>query len=215
MRSGPNPVHLGFAGETTVASASTCDIGAAPTDKVAISGTTTITSFGTVPNVLRFVRFTGALTLTQDAVSLILPGGANIATAAGDACIALSDTSGNWRVLHFWQGASSPIAAIPQVSKSTAYTTVLADAGKHIYHPSSDNNARTFTIDSNANVAYPLGTAITFVNEINTVTIAITSDTLTLQGAGSTGSRSLAANGMATALKVAPTKWVISGTGLT
>ena len=31
----------------------------------------------------------------------------------------------------------------------------MADAGTEIYHPSSDANARTFTIDSNANVAYP------------------------------------------------------------
>jgi hypothetical protein len=104
---------------------------------------------------------------------------------------------------------------IPQNSQSAAYTTVLGDAGKHIYHPSSDNNARTFTIAANASVAYVVGTAITFVNEINTVTIAINSDTLTLAGAGTTGSRTLAANGMATALKVASTKWVISGTGLT
>jgi hypothetical protein len=104
---------------------------------------------------------------------------------------------------------------VRQNSQSAAYTTVLADGGKHILHPAADNNARTFTIDSNANVAYPIGTAITFVNEINTVTIAITSDTLTLAGTGTTGSRTLAANGLATALKVGTTKWVISGTGLT
>jgi hypothetical protein len=104
---------------------------------------------------------------------------------------------------------------IPQVSKSTAYTTVLTDGEKHILHPTADNNARTFTIDSNANVAYPIGTAITFVNQINTVTIAITSDTLTLAGNGSTGSRTLAANGIATALKISTTGWIISGTGLT
>lgn len=106
-------------------------------------------------------------------------------------------------------------AQIRQNSKSTAYTTVLTDGGKHIYHPSSDNNARTFTIDSNANVAYPIGTAITFINEINTVTIAITSDTLVLAGTGSTGSRTLAANGLATVIKVGTTRWYISGTGLT
>lgn len=104
---------------------------------------------------------------------------------------------------------------IPQNSQSTAYTTVLSDQGKHILHPTADNNARTFTIDSNANVAYPIGTAITFVNQINTVTIAITSDTLVLAGAGTTGSRTLAANGIATALKIASTTWIISGTGLT
>jgi hypothetical protein len=104
---------------------------------------------------------------------------------------------------------------IPQNSKSANYTTVLGDAGEHIYHPSTDNNARTFTIDSNANVAYPIGTAITFINEINTITIAITSDTLVLAGSGSTGSRTLAANGMATAVKVTSTRWYISGAGLT
>ncbi len=104
---------------------------------------------------------------------------------------------------------------IPQNSQSTAYTTVLADAQKHLLHPTADNNARTFTIAANASVAYPIGTAITFINQINTVTIAINSDTLTLAGPGTTGSRSLAANGMATAIKVATTAWLISGVGLT
>lgn len=106
---------------------------------------------------------------------------------------------------------------IPQNSQSAAYTTVAADAGKHLLHPSADTTARTFTIDSNANVAYPVGTAITFVNQngAGVMTIAITSDTMRLAGAGTIGSRTLAANGVATALKVAATEWIISGTGLT
>lgn len=104
---------------------------------------------------------------------------------------------------------------IRQNSQSADYTTVLTDSGKHIYHPLADNNPRTYTIDSNANVAYSIGTAITFVNEVNSLTIAITSDTLTLQGSGVTGSRTMAANSVATALKVDTTKWIISGTGIT
>ena len=102
---------------------------------------------------------------------------------------------------------------IPINAQSAAYSTVLADQGKAIQHPSSDNNARTFTIDGA--VAYPVGTAITFINRINTVTIAITTDTMTLAGAGTTGSRTLAANGMATAVKDASGAWIISGSGLT
>lgn len=109
----------------------------------------------------------------------------------------------------------SILSEIPQNSKSAAYTTVLADAGYHILHPTADNNARTITIDSNANVAYPIGTAITFVNQINTVTIAITSDTMTFYPGGGTGSRTLAANGIATALKISTTGWIITGSGLT
>lgn len=104
---------------------------------------------------------------------------------------------------------------IPQNSQSTAYTAVAADAGGHIFHPTADNNARTFTIPANGSVAYPIGAAITFVNLINTVTIAITTDTLILAGAGTTGSRTLAANGVATAIKITSTSWIISGTGLT
>ena len=48
---------------------------------------------------------------------------------------------------------------IPQNSQSAAYTLVLADAGKHIFHPSTDANARTYTIPANSSVAYTIGTA--------------------------------------------------------
>lgn len=100
----------------------------------------------------------------------------------------------------------------PQNSQTAAYTTVLSDAGKCIFHPSSDNNARTFTIDSNANVAFPVGTIIEFINmAAASCTIAITSDTLTLLPAGTTGSRTLAQYGRASAEKISSTAWVISG----
>jgi len=105
---------------------------------------------------------------------------------------------------------------IPINSQSAAYTTVLTDSGKVIFHPSTDANARTFTIDSNANVAYPLGTALTFINMTSqVVTIAITSDTMYLAGTGTTGSRSLAQYGVATAVKLTSTTWIISGNGVT
>jgi hypothetical protein len=105
---------------------------------------------------------------------------------------------------------------IPQNSQSAAYTLVLADAGKHIFHPVGDNNARTFTIPDNGTVAYPVGTAITFINmAAANVTIAITSDTMYLSSAGTTGSRTLAQYGSATAIKITSTNWLISGSGLT
>lgn len=88
--------------ETTVASAGTTDIGAVASDKVSITGTTTITSFGTkAAGAYRQGRFTGALTLTHNATSLILPGGANITTAAGDRFQAYSLGSGNWVVTSY------------------------------------------------------------------------------------------------------------------
>ena len=109
------------------------------------------------------------------------------------------------------------IRLIPQNSKSADYTLVLTDAGKHIYHPSADTSGRTITIPANASVAYTIGTAITFVNDTSAgaLTIAITSDTLVLAPDGTTGSRTLAANGMATCIKMTATRWMISGSGLT
>jgi hypothetical protein len=106
---------------------------------------------------------------------------------------------------------------IPQNSQSAAYQLVLSDAQKHIFHPSADVTARTFTIPANSTVAFPVGTVVTFVNQnaAGVITIAITTDTLRLSPGGTTGSRTLAANGMATALKVTSTEWIISGTGLT
>lgn len=105
---------------------------------------------------------------------------------------------------------------VPINSQSTAYTLVLADAGKTILHPASDANARTFTIPSNASVAYAIGTAVTFINMTSqVVTIAITTDTMYLSSAGTTGSRSLAQYGSATALKITSTNWLIAGSGLT
>jgi hypothetical protein len=103
----------------------------------------------------------------------------------------------------------------PVNSQSAAYETVLADSGKTILHPVADDNARTFTIPANSSVAYPVGTVISFVNLQNTVTIAITTDTMYLANDGDTGDRTLAEYGMASAMKVASTTWIISGNGLT
>ena len=105
---------------------------------------------------------------------------------------------------------------IPQNSQSADYTLVLADNGKHIFHPVGDNNARTFTIPANSSVAYPIGTAISFINmAAAAVTIAITTDTLILSSAGTTGSRTLAQYGSVICIKITSTSWIISGSGLT
>ena len=105
---------------------------------------------------------------------------------------------------------------IPQNSQSAAYTLTLADSGKHIFHPSDDAVVRTYTIPANSSVAYPIGTALTFINmTAELVTIAINTDTMYLAGVGTTGSRTLARYGSASAIKITATSWLISGSGLT
>jgi hypothetical protein len=103
---------------------------------------------------------------------------------------------------------------MPQNSTATSYTLVAGDQGKHIYISAT---GQTITIPANTAVAFPIGTTIAFIAgpSATTVTIAITTDTLRLAGGTSTGTRTLAANGMATAVKVASTTWYINGVGLT
>jgi hypothetical protein len=93
-----------------IASATTTDIGAATGEFVDVTGTTTITGLGTVAaGIVRTVRFTGALTLTHNATSLILPGGANITTAANDRAVFRSLGSGNWLCVMYVKASGYPV----------------------------------------------------------------------------------------------------------
>lgn len=104
---------------------------------------------------------------------------------------------------------------VPQLLGNADATLSLGDAGKHVYHSASDTASRTYTIPANTSVAYPIGTVLTFINDnTNSVSIAINTDTLVLTD-GSTGTRTLAQYGIATAIKVTTTRWIISGNNLT
>lgn len=106
------PSTLGFKG-ADVASASTTDLSVTTGDFVDITGTTTITALGTASaGVERTVRFTGALTLTHNGTSLILPGSANISTANGDTAIFRSLGSGNWVCINY-SVAAAPATPAP------------------------------------------------------------------------------------------------------
>lgn len=126
--------------ETTIASATTTDIGASNSDTVAISGTTTITSFGSVANAVRLVRFTGALTLTHNATSLILPDAANITTVAGDTAIFASDSSGNWRCWSY-----QLLRATQAVQETGTSTAAVVTPGRQHYHPGHPKGWGDFT----------------------------------------------------------------------
>ena len=87
---------------TAIASAATTTIGTRGLgDYIHITGTTTITSFGTAAaaGVRRTLIFDGALTLTHNATSLICPGAANIVTVAGTIIEVVAETTANWRVV--------------------------------------------------------------------------------------------------------------------
>lgn len=136
--------HLNFA-EITVASAATTDIGAAQGARVAVSGTTGITSFGSAVNKLRYVRFTGALTMTHHATSLILQGAVNRTTAAGDVGIYVSDASGNWREISYQDVSGHKVRGNETVSGTLAVTgaSTFTGAASFVAVPGVRYNAGT------------------------------------------------------------------------
>lgn len=97
---------------------------------------------------------------------------------------------------------------LPQTSFSANTTIAATHNGKTLLHPSSDANARTLTIDSNANLALEVGFAFEVINDsANAVTLAITTDTLVQAGSGTTGSITIPQYGTCFVRKIASTRW--------
>ncbi|WP_189350067.1 hypothetical protein [Mesorhizobium sp. M1E.F.Ca.ET.045.02.1.1] len=94
-----------------VASAATVNLANTTGTLVNITGTVTITALGTLPaGAERDLVFAASLTLTHNATSLILPGGANIQTAAGDTARMRSLGGGNWRCMSYQRAATAPLS---------------------------------------------------------------------------------------------------------
>ena len=86
---------------STLTAAATVSIGSATGEYIHITGSTTITAFDTIQaGTERTVVFDGALTLTNNA-NIILPGAANITTAAGDSSMFRSEGAGVWRCVNY------------------------------------------------------------------------------------------------------------------
>ncbi len=94
-----------------VASATTISVGEGGYFNV--TGTTTITDIDFATDKAgrkAWVKFAGALTLTHNATTLILPGGANITTAAGDTALFVSEGSDNVRCAAYHKTSGAPVS---------------------------------------------------------------------------------------------------------
>lgn len=104
---------LDLAALANVASAGTCNIGAATTNNVTVTGAVGITGWGVkAAGAIRHVTFSGAPLLTHHATSMILPGAANIQAAAGDTGTFLSLGGGNWRCLQYQRASGLPVVSV-------------------------------------------------------------------------------------------------------
>lgn len=172
---------------SNIASATNIDIGAATGDFVTITGTTTIESLGTVAaGTERTLVFAGALTLTHNGTSLILPGGANITTAAGDVAVARSLGSGNWRVVNYSPASGGSVSSAAAITSGTisGVTISSSDISGEI------QDDATFEDASATRTALGLGSSATVATGTSGATVPLLNGNNTYSGTASfTGTR--------------------------
>lgn len=151
---------------SNVASAGTVTLGSG--SFFHITGTTTITDIDFAKpwdGRVAFVIFDGALTLTHNATTLKLPGGANITTAAGDIAIFVQDSGDNILCLAYvpiaggfdFDRIAGRIRGI-NAQTGTTYTFVLGDEGDLVTF--NNASAITVTVPPNSSVPFQTGKAV-------------------------------------------------------
>lgn len=152
-----------------------------------ITGTTTITSIGTLGiGTVVTLHFDGALTLTHNATDLVLPGGANITTAAGDEFTFVEYAAGDWRCIGYALASGESIiggsgnfpASTDSSDKTTAYTVVSGDINTNIIVGSATTADFDITLD--VSLFSATNEVITVVNESSYIARVVVSNTSTM-----------------------------------
>lgn len=160
--------------QVSIASASTTDLGTMKSDNVLITGTTTITSFGSSASLdapIYFVEFSGATTITYNATLMKTQGSANIVTAAGDTCLVQYLGSGNWNVFSYQRKSGQSLAAQFTPSAQCVLSKVSANLSLGPWNGNLLTIAnQNVSITSPATIAAPFLLATT--NRARTATVA-------------------------------------------
>lgn len=179
--------------EVSVASAAMTDIGAQNSNFISVTGTTTITSFGTNYKGPRFLRFAGALSLTNSS-TLVLPGSADIVTAAGDTCIAVpkatAGVNDGWSIVAYQRNVATAGTGSTSVALSSTDVTLTGAQASYA------TVTLTGTLSANVNVIFP--TWVRSWNVVNNCTGAFTVTCKTASGTGvvvAAGSSTIAGDG--------------------
>lgn len=145
-------------GTQSIASASTTNICTAPQTFVTITGVVTITSFGSScsPGQSRDIQFAGALTLTYNATSMVLPTAANISTAAGDYARAIYLGGGNWAVVRYTKADGTSLANTAIFTGAVFYNSVISPTAL----ASSTNNWNPASLATTNTIRFSCSSAI-------------------------------------------------------
>jgi hypothetical protein len=150
-------MKLQFNKGADITSATALPIGAATDGNYFdVTGTTTVTSFTTrrVGDIIR-LHFDAALTLTYHATDLILPGGANIITAAGDEATFIEYATGDYRCLSYQRASGQAVIVQDTIRDShrgliiirPTVATIDIDADEIILQNITDVSLRVKDVD--------------------------------------------------------------------
>ena len=116
-------------------------------NSVDVTGTTTITSMDSVSvGATMTLQFDGALTLTHHATDLILPGGANITTAAGDIGVFTEYATGDWRCVSYTKADGTPIAGSAEAPLALTTADNANTIGLTVTNNDVTNNPTSATV---------------------------------------------------------------------
>lgn len=186
----------GDTGNGSIASATSIALGGVVSGYVDVTGTTTIDTIVLREGQTRTVRFTGILTLTHSS-SLVLPGGANITTAAGDYVTFRGYAGGVVRCTHYTFGTAGAIT-VTSINK-VAITAPATSATLTIANGKTFTSAATITITGTDGSTINVGTGGTLG------TAAYTAASAYAAAAGSSSQAFATANLTVTGLATATT----------
>lgn len=145
-----------------IASSSTLNLDTATGDLVDVTGTTSITAITLAEGVEKTVRFTGALTLTNGA-SLVLPGSANITTAAGDFATFRGYASSVVRCVRYSALASGAVGTVGTLTHKGLLDISASGAGQIKFPATQNASSDSNTLDDYEEGTWtPTGNGITF-----------------------------------------------------
>ena len=152
------------------------------------------------------IKISGS-TIVDDSRNIVNAGIVTATSFVGDVT---GDLTGNvtGNVTGNLTGNADSSSTIPQNSKSSSYTLIASDAGKHI-------SITTGGVTIPASV-FSVGDVVTIYNNSgsNQTITQGASTTLRMAGTSNTGNRTLGQFGLATLLCVASDTFVVSGVGL-
>lgn len=153
---------IGYEGLTSVASATSIDLDAATGAPIDITGTTNISTIALATGKTRTVRFEGALTLAHGS-NLVLPGAANITTAAGDFAMFRGYPAGVVRCVFFSKYSGFPVVEPKRMMDITLYrstqTALVGPTAASWDWPGTGVTASLYQFYANQLNAYPLSLA--------------------------------------------------------